>query len=42
MEQKLKILCLHGMSQNGYIFRKKTAVIRKKLDKVADMGKYNN
>ncbi|CAO3631764.1 unnamed protein product [Cunninghamella echinulata] len=37
MDNKLKILCLHGMSQNGAIFRKKTAVIRKKLDKIADM-----
>ncbi|CAO3639296.1 unnamed protein product [Cunninghamella blakesleeana] len=37
MDQKLKILCLHGMSQNGHIFRKKTAVIRKKIDKIADM-----
>lgn len=37
---KLRILCLHGMVQNGTIFRKKTAVLRKKLDKIADLGKY--
>ncbi|KAI8096538.1 serine hydrolase FSH [Halteromyces radiatus] len=37
MERKLRILCLHGMSQNAAIFRKKTAVIRKKLDKMADL-----
>ncbi|KAI8062185.1 serine hydrolase FSH [Gongronella butleri] len=37
MERKLRILCLHGMSQNATIFRKKTAVIRKKLDKIADL-----
>ncbi|KAI8082004.1 serine hydrolase FSH [Gilbertella persicaria] len=35
--QKLRILCLHGMVQNASVFRKKTAVIRKKLDKIADM-----
>lgn len=35
---KLRILCLHGMVQNGTIFRKKTAVLRKKLDKIADLG----
>ncbi|KAI8378743.1 serine hydrolase FSH [Choanephora cucurbitarum] len=35
--QKLRILCLHGMVQNATVFRKKTAVIRKKLDKMADM-----
>ncbi|KAI7850011.1 serine hydrolase FSH [Circinella umbellata] len=34
---KLKILCLHGMVQNGTVFRKKTAVLRKKLDKIADL-----
>ncbi|CDS04144.1 hypothetical protein LRAMOSA07098 [Lichtheimia ramosa] len=34
---KLRILCLHGMVQNGTIFRKKTAVLRKKLDKIADL-----
>ncbi|ORZ01304.1 serine hydrolase FSH [Syncephalastrum racemosum] len=32
----LRILCLHGMVQNGSIFRKKTAVLRKKL-KSADL-----
>ena len=37
---KLRILCLHGMVQNGTIFRKKTAVLRKKLDKIADLGEY--
>ena len=39
---KLKILCLHGMVQNGTVFRKKTAVLRKKLDKIADLGKTMN
>ena len=39
---KLKILCLHGMVQNGTVFRKKTAVLRKKLDKIADLGKKEN
>jgi hypothetical protein len=39
MDRKLRILCLHGMAQNEVIFRKKTAVIRKKLDKIADLGK---
>ncbi|KAL0079272.1 serine hydrolase FSH [Phycomyces blakesleeanus] len=34
---KLRILCLHGMVQNGPVFRKKTAVIRKKLDKIAEL-----
>ncbi|KAI9497755.1 serine hydrolase FSH [Zychaea mexicana] len=34
---KLKILCLHGMIQNSTVFRKKTAVLRKKLEKVADL-----
>ena len=38
--QKLRILCLHGMVQNATVFRKKTAVIRKKLDKMADMGNF--
>jgi hypothetical protein len=27
------------MVQNGTVFRKKTAVIRKKLDKIAELGK---
>ncbi|KAI9256207.1 serine hydrolase FSH [Sporodiniella umbellata] len=35
--KKLRILCLHGMVQNASVFRKKTAVIRKKLDKMADL-----
>ncbi|EPB81823.1 hypothetical protein HMPREF1544_11444 [Mucor circinelloides 1006PhL] len=35
--KKLRILCLHGMVQNAAVFRKKTAVIRKKLDKMADL-----
>ncbi|KAI8145334.1 serine hydrolase FSH [Fennellomyces sp. T-0311] len=34
---KLKLLCLHGMIQNSTVFRKKTAVLRKKLEKVADL-----
>ncbi|KAI9323731.1 serine hydrolase FSH [Dichotomocladium elegans] len=34
---KLRILCLHGMVQNGSVFRKKTAVLRKKLEKIADL-----
>lgn len=38
-ENKLRILCLHGMVQNAVVFRKKTAVIRKKLDKMAELGK---
>jgi hypothetical protein len=38
-QKKLRILCLHGMVQNATVFRKKTSVIRKKLDKMADMGK---
>lgn len=38
--KKLRILCLHGMVQNATVFRKKTAVIRKKLDKMADLGKH--
>jgi hypothetical protein len=37
--KKLRILCLHGMVQNADVFRKKTAVIRKKLDKMAELGK---
>ncbi|KAI8335490.1 serine hydrolase FSH, partial [Chlamydoabsidia padenii] len=37
MDNKLRILCLHGMAQNGAVFKKKTAAIRKKLDKIADM-----
>ncbi|GAA5808110.1 hypothetical protein MFLAVUS_001492 [Mucor flavus] len=36
-ENKLRILCLHGMVQNAVVFRKKTAVIRKKLDKMAEL-----
>lgn len=36
--KKLRILCLHGMVQNAGVFRKKTSVIRKKLDKIADLG----
>ncbi|KAG1454759.1 hypothetical protein G6F46_002473 [Rhizopus delemar] len=35
--KKLRILCLHGMVQNAGVFRKKTSVIRKKLDKIADL-----
>ncbi|KAI8987299.1 serine hydrolase FSH [Mycotypha africana] len=35
--EKLRILCLHGMVQNAGVFRKKTAVIRKKLDKMAEL-----
>ncbi|KAF7725537.1 hypothetical protein EC973_009567 [Apophysomyces ossiformis] len=35
--KKLRILCLHGYVQNGPVFRKKTAVVRKKLDKIADL-----
>ncbi|KAI7904103.1 serine hydrolase FSH [Cokeromyces recurvatus] len=35
--KKLRILCLHGMVQNAAVFRKKTSVIRKKLDKIADL-----
>ncbi|CAO3628557.1 unnamed protein product [Mucor hiemalis] len=35
--KKLRILCLHGMVQNATVFRKKTAVIRKKLDPMADL-----
>lgn len=38
-ENKLRILCLHGMVQNAVVFRKKTSVIRKKLDKLAELGK---
>ncbi|KAI8974100.1 serine hydrolase FSH [Pilobolus umbonatus] len=37
MSRKLRILCLHGMVQNSVVFRKKTSVIRKKLDKVAEL-----
>ncbi|KAI9480567.1 MAG: serine hydrolase FSH [Benjaminiella poitrasii] len=36
-DKKLRILCLHGFVQNSAVFRKKTAVIRKKLDKIADL-----
>ncbi|KAI8373181.1 serine hydrolase FSH [Radiomyces spectabilis] len=35
--RKLRILCLHGMVQNATVFRKKTAVIRKKLDAIAEL-----
>ncbi|KAG2204678.1 serine hydrolase FSH [Mucor mucedo] len=35
--EKLRILCLHGMVQNAVVFRKKTSVIRKKLDKIAEL-----
>ncbi|KAI8090684.1 serine hydrolase-domain-containing protein [Thamnidium elegans] len=34
---KLKILCLHGYTQNGILYRKKTAVIRKSIEHMADL-----
>lgn len=37
--KKLRILCLHGMVQNATVFRKKTSVIRKKLDSLAELSK---
>lgn len=36
---KLRILCLHGYTQNATMFRKKTAVARKSIDDLADFGK---
>ncbi|KAI9486382.1 MAG: serine hydrolase FSH [Benjaminiella poitrasii] len=33
---KLKILCLHGYTQNAIMFRKKTAVVRKGVENLAD------
>jgi hypothetical protein len=36
---KLRILCLHGYTQNATMFRKKTAVARKSVDDLADFGK---
>ncbi|CEP14960.1 hypothetical protein [Parasitella parasitica] len=33
---KLRILCLHGYTQNGTMFRKKTAAVRKSVDSLAD------
>ncbi|RUS24366.1 hypothetical protein BC938DRAFT_473697 [Jimgerdemannia flammicorona] len=35
--KRLRILCLHGYAQNGIIFNKKTAVLRKSWDDVADL-----
>lgn len=34
---KLKVLCLHGYTQNGELFRRRSAVLRKDLKNVADM-----
>ncbi|KAI8098236.1 serine hydrolase FSH [Gilbertella persicaria] len=34
---KLRILCLHGYTQNGIMFRKKTAAARKSLEGIADL-----
>lgn len=36
---KLRILCLHGYTQNATMFRKKTAVARKSVEDLADFGK---
>lgn len=35
---KLKILCLHGYTQNATMFRKKTAAMRKSVDDIAEFG----
>lgn len=35
---KLRILCLHGYTQNAVMFRKKTAVMRKSVDDNAEFG----
>lgn len=35
---KLKILCLHGYTQNGIMYSKKTAVVRKSIEHLADLG----
>lgn len=37
--KKLKILCLHGYTQNGILFNKKTALMRKSVQDFADLGK---
>jgi hypothetical protein len=37
--RKLRILCLHGYTQNAIMFRKKTAVSRKSIESTADFGK---
>ncbi|KAI9356242.1 serine hydrolase FSH [Zopfochytrium polystomum] len=34
---KLRILCLHGFSQNANLFRKRTAVLRKDLAPIAEL-----
>jgi hypothetical protein len=36
---KLRILCLHGYTQNAIMFRKKTGAARKGIEKVAETGK---
>jgi hypothetical protein len=36
--RKLRILCLHGYTQNAITFSKKTAVLRKALKDVAELG----
>lgn len=38
MSQKLKILCLHGYTQNGTMFNNKTSVVRKDLESLAEFG----
>lgn len=38
MSQKLKILCLHGYTQNGTMFSNKTSVVRKDLESLAEFG----
>ncbi|OBZ87102.1 Ovarian cancer-associated gene 2 protein [Choanephora cucurbitarum] len=37
MSRKLRILCLHGYTQNGILFRKRTAVARKSIEEIADL-----
>lgn len=36
---KLRVLCLHGYTQNATMFRKKTGVMRKSVDDIAEFGK---
>ena len=35
-DQKLRVLCLHGFTQNGETFRQRTGSIRKQLKKKID------
>ncbi|KAI9137420.1 hypothetical protein BKA69DRAFT_1098121 [Paraphysoderma sedebokerense] len=38
MKRLLKILCLHGYTQNASVFSKRTAALRKSLRDVAEFG----